>query len=134
TDKVAAEPDVDVTPGLDQEAPSGVSMRVEGMDCASCVGKIETALARLPDVSDIQLNFATEKLELTLAPDSVTKVGDIEKIITSLGFGVVATTRQAQTQSHGVRPDNQAFASRHWWQTRKGKLVVSLAILMSAAY
>ena len=40
--------------------------RIEGMDCASCVRKIETALERMPGVSDIQLNFATEKLELSI--------------------------------------------------------------------
>src|SRR5690625_8052259 len=64
--------------------------RIEGMDCASCVGKVETALARMPGVSDIQLNFATERLELTLAPDSVTQAADIEKVIKDLGFGVTA--------------------------------------------
>ena len=32
---------------------------IEGMDCASCIGKIETALKRMPGVSDVQLNFAT---------------------------------------------------------------------------
>ena len=46
---------------------------IEGMDCASCVGKIETALARMPGVSDVKLNFATEKLALTLAPDGATQ-------------------------------------------------------------
>ena len=94
--------------------------RIEGMDCASCVGKIETALARMPGVSEIRLNFATEKLELTLAPDSATQAADIEKAIKSLGFGVSA----AQPTLH----------SQRWWQTRKGKQVVGLGLLMSAAY
>src|SRR3546814_8069522 len=80
-----------------QEVPPGVSMQVEGMDCASCVGKIETALARMPGVSDIRLNFATERLERTLAPESPTQLGDIKKTITSLGFGVSASTAQSAT-------------------------------------
>ncbi|NYT58236.1 cadmium-translocating P-type ATPase [Alcaligenaceae bacterium] len=103
------------------------------MDCASCVGKIETALARMPGISDIRLNFATEKLELTLAPDSVTQVSDIEKTIKSLGFGVSASASQ-QTAS-GIDADHQAVV-RHqrWWQTRKGKQVVGLGILMGVAY
>ncbi|MBK1779720.1 cation transporter [Advenella sp. WQ 585] len=42
-------------------------------DCASCVAKIETALQRMPGVSDFQLNFAAEKLELTLSSDSATR-------------------------------------------------------------
>jgi copper chaperone CopZ len=35
------------------------------MDCASCVGKIETALARLSGVSDVSVNFTSETLSLT---------------------------------------------------------------------
>ena len=42
---------------------------VKGMDCASCVGKIERALIRMPGISEVQLNFATQKLALTLAPE-----------------------------------------------------------------
>ena len=54
---------------------------IEGMDCASCVGKIERALTRMPGVSEVQLNFSTQKLELTLEPDTSTDVKDIEKTI-----------------------------------------------------
>ncbi|MBH0095390.1 heavy metal translocating P-type ATPase [Psychrobacter sp. NZS113] len=107
--------------------------RIEGMDCASCVRKIETALARMPGVSDIQLNFATEKLELTLVSDSETQFSDVEKTIKRLGFGISATTDQAiAADSIGDNPlDTQ---QQRWWQTRKGKQVVGLGILMSAAY
>ena len=46
---------------------------IEGMDCASCIGKIETALARMPGVSDVQLNFATQSLTLSLLADGATQ-------------------------------------------------------------
>ncbi|SLJ84745.1 heavy metal translocating P-type ATPase [Psychrobacter sp. DAB_AL43B] len=104
---------------------------IEGMDCASCVGKIETALARMPGVSDIQLNFATEKLELTLAPDGATQFSDIEKTIKRLGFGISATS----DQSIAANSANQsATEHQRWWQSRKGKQVVGLGLLMSIAY
>ena len=104
---------------------------IEGMDCASCVGKIETALTRMSGVSDVTLNFATQKLELTLVPDGATQFSDIEKTIKRLGFGISATTDELIA----ANSDNQA-ATEHqrWWQTRKGKQVVSLGILMSVAY
>ena len=107
--------------------------RIEGMDCASCVRKIETALARLPGVSDIQLNFATEKLELTLVSDSETQFSDVEKTIKRLGFGISAATDQAiaADSMNGHKLDTQ---QQRWWQTRKGKQVVGLGILMSVAY
>lgn len=104
---------------------------IEGMDCASCVGKIETALARMPGVSDVQLNFATEKLALTLAPDGVTQFSDIEKTIKRLGFGISAIS----DQSIAANSDHQsATAHQRWWQSRKGKQVVGLGLLMGVAY
>ena len=107
--------------------------RIEGMDCAGCVRKIESALTRLPGVSDIQLNFATEKLELTLASDSNTQFSDVEKTIKRLGFGISAATDQAiaADSMNGHQLDTQ---QQRWWQTRKGKQVVSLGVLMGIAY
>ncbi|MBH0006778.1 heavy metal translocating P-type ATPase [Psychrobacter sp. SWN149] len=107
--------------------------RIEGMDCASCVRKIETALARMPGVSDIQLNFATEKLELTLASGSETQFSDVEKTIKRLGFGISATTDQA-IAAGGIGDNPLNTQQQRWWQTRKGKQVVGLGILMSVAY
>lgn len=106
---------------------------IEGMDCASCVRKIETALTRMPGVSDIQLNFTTEKLELSLAPDSDTQCRDIEKTIKRLGFGISATTDQENAANNGS--DNKLnMQQQRWWQTKKGKQVVGLGVLMSVAY
>ena len=101
---------------------------IEGMDCASCVRKIETALTRMPGVSDIQLNFTTEKLELSLAPDSDTQCRDIEKTIKRLGFGISATTDQENAANNGS--DNKLnMQQQRWWQTKKGKQVVGLGRL-----
>ena len=107
--------------------------RIEGMDCASCVGKIETALARMPGVSDIRLNFATEKLELTLADDAATQPNDIEKTIKSLGFGIASSDPVEDTTAVAATSD-KVTPAQHWWQTRKGKQVVGLGLLMSGAY
>lgn len=110
-----------------------VSLQVEGMDCASCVGKIETALTRMPGISDIALNFATEKLELTLEANSATQVDDIEKTIKSLGFGVSNTTHSKATdgQDGHIQP---LATHKRWWQTKKGRQVIGLGVLMAAAY
>ena len=105
---------------------------IEGMDCASCVGKIERALMRIPGVSEVQLNFATQKLELTLAPDTNTGVKDIEKTIKSLGFGVSALT--GQQNERGNDGNQSAVDNQRWWQTIKGKQVIGTGLLMGAAY
>ncbi|WP_434059885.1 cation transporter [Ochrobactrum vermis] len=116
-------------------SPPNVSMRVEGMDCASCVGKIEVALARMPDVSDVRVNFTTETLELKIAAGAITKVADIEKTIRSLGFGVsdVRTLSTSNDAVVDVAP-SPAMRNQRWWQTRKGKHVIGLGLLMGSAY
>ncbi|WP_296244322.1 MULTISPECIES: heavy metal translocating P-type ATPase [unclassified Psychrobacter] len=110
--------------------------RIEGMDCASCVGKIETALARMSGVTDVQVNFATEKLELTLAPDATTQRSDVEKTIKRLGFGITdyADKKTAADTSSDDNHQDALLAEKRWWQTLKGKQVVGLGILMSVAY
>jgi len=56
---------------------------IEGMDCASCVGKIERALMRIPGVSEVQLNFATQKLELIPIPQNNIQYNQLKNIIES---------------------------------------------------
>ncbi|MEN3142881.1 heavy metal translocating P-type ATPase [Ochrobactrum sp. WV_118_8] len=116
-------------------APPNVAMRVEGMDCASCVGKIETALARTPGVSDVRVNFTTETLELNLASESSTQLRDIEKAIKSLGFGVSDVRQPSQTTEAQVTSvPVPTIREQRWWQTRKGRHVISLGLLMGSAY
>ncbi|KAB2872580.1 MAG: copper ion binding protein, partial [Burkholderiaceae bacterium] len=41
-------------------APAIVSLPIEGMTCASCVARVEKALARVPGVRSASVNLATE--------------------------------------------------------------------------
>src|SRR3546814_10764449 len=61
--------------------------RVAGMDCPSCVGKIETALRRLPGIDDVSLNYHSQTLRLRLV-EATTSRGKLEGTIRSLGYGV----------------------------------------------
>ena len=47
--------------------------KVTGMDCASCVAKIETALSRLEGVENIQANASTETLTAQFKSDAARK-------------------------------------------------------------
>lgn len=42
-------------------------LSVEGMTCASCVGRVERALKKVPGVQEAVVNLATEKASLTVA-------------------------------------------------------------------
>src|SRR5687767_4063891 len=41
-----------------------VSLAVQGMTCASCVSRVERALARVPGVVSASVNLATERAEV----------------------------------------------------------------------
>ncbi len=47
-----------------------LSLPVEGMSCASCAGRVERALARVPGVVSAGVNLASERAEVrgTAAP------------------------------------------------------------------
>ena len=41
--------------------PAEFDLAVEGMTCASCVGRVEKALKRVPGVTEAAVNLATER-------------------------------------------------------------------------
>ena len=60
---------------------AAVDLSVQGMTCASCVGRVERALKKLPGVQDAQVNLATEKASIRFegAPDIPAAIAAIEK-------------------------------------------------------
>ena len=87
-----------------------LQMRVDGMDCGACALKIETAVKRLPGVSDISVNFATGALVLT-HDAAQTPRKEIEDQIRNLGY----TPRpMAEAGSPRLRLPR---CGRHWPRT-----------------
>jgi Cu+-exporting ATPase len=52
------------------EAPITLRFPVEGMTCASCVGRVERALAKVPGVSDAVVSLATEEATVRVGAHS----------------------------------------------------------------
>ncbi|MBV1838492.1 heavy metal translocating P-type ATPase [Acetobacter estunensis] len=63
---------------------------IEGMTCASCVGRVEKVLRRVEGVKDVSVNLATESADVT-ADASVTRPA-LVRAITAAGYGVPAQT------------------------------------------
>lgn len=120
-------------PHSDTAPLPALSMRIEGMDCASCVSKIETALARMPGIVSVHVNFATETLTLELARDSVIETSHIEKTISNLGFSISSHRHESNTSALHTAAESTE-SDPHWWQTKKGRQVIALGALMAAAY
>ncbi|WP_342153172.1 heavy metal translocating P-type ATPase [Methylorubrum sp. SB2] len=72
------------------ETPSRLSLPVEGMSCASCVGRVERALAALPGARDVSVNLATGRASLTgarpaAAVAAIRKAGyDVPETVTAV--------------------------------------------------
>lgn len=63
---------------------SQTTLSIEGMTCASCVGRVEKALAGLDGVSDVSVNLASETARLSL--DDPSRLTDATQALASLGY------------------------------------------------
>ena len=53
----------------DAAVARATSLAIEGMTCASCVGRVERALAAVPGVHEVTVNLATETASVQAEPD-----------------------------------------------------------------
>ena len=86
-----------------------LELQIEGMTCASCVGRIEKALAAVPGVVSASVNLATEKAVVTFAGGAVTRTR-LEEAVRATGYGVVNAT-ELQVADDGE--DRRATEFRH---------------------
>ena len=115
---------------------------VDGMDCASCVAKVEKMVGTLPGTGDVKTSFNKQTLALTL--DEVqTPRSTLENNLRALGYtpslvsgGAVADSHEGHSDNdgHGHTHDDPADRGKPWYQTGQGKLVVSSGILLALAW
>lgn len=83
--------------------PAGnrIDIGVKGMTCASCVGRVERALARLPDVHSASVNLATGRATL-LVGDPASALPAISAAIEAAGYEPVLPEQRASASAqHG---------------------------------
>src|SRR3990170_73399 len=84
---------------------SDLTLPISGMTCASCVSHVEGALKELPGVSNVAVNLATNKANLSYDPQRV-NLTDMRRAVEDVGYTVLTaeltlnvsglTLRQAQ--------------------------------------
>src|SRR3546814_17535607 len=62
-----------------------VTLPIEGMTCASCVGRVERAIRQVPGVVDVSVNLATERAEVTFQEESA-DIGGVEDAVFTAGY------------------------------------------------
>jgi Cu+-exporting ATPase len=65
-------------------ASTDFALQVEGMTCASCVGRVETALLKVPGVLGASVNLATERASVQALP--TVSVSDLEAAVGRAGY------------------------------------------------
>jgi P-type Cu+ transporter len=81
-----------------------VVLQVEGMTCASCVGRVEKALLKVPGVLSATVNLATERA--TVRSLSTVTVGALKAAVEKAGYGA-RDIRSASPAPKKALPD--------WW-------------------
>ncbi|WP_166212910.1 heavy metal translocating P-type ATPase, partial [Cognatiluteimonas telluris] len=92
-------------------ATQDTGLAIEGMTCASCAGRVERALARVPGVLDATVNLATERARVHTAGapdvarllDAVKEAGYIAHVLADEGADAPATAAARGWQSRDVR-------------------------------
>lgn len=79
---------------------ASVTLDIEAMSCASCVGRVEKALAATPGVVDAAVNLAAENATITILSGSISAT-DLAVVCTRAGYP--ATVRSAQSADPAER-------------------------------
>ena len=62
------------------------SLDIGGMTCASCVGRVEKAISKLPGVEGVSVNLATEQANVRLSKGVEVKLQDIIRAVEKTGY------------------------------------------------
>ena len=87
--------------------PRRIRLRVTGMSCATCVGRIERRLGELDGVVEVSANLANESATVTVVPGRCSE-GDLVAAVEGLGYGASVSSL---TESSHSKPEQ---TRGHW--------------------
>ncbi len=124
-------------------APDPLTYFVDGMDCASCVAKVERMVDTLPGTEGVRTSFAKQTLTLHL-DEAQTPRATLEKNLKALGYTpsllrpatapTLHTEHDHEGHDHAGHTHGVALAGTPWYRTGQGRLVVTSGLLLLAAW
>ncbi|MCP3676220.1 MAG: copper-translocating P-type ATPase [Deltaproteobacteria bacterium] len=96
---------------------------IQGMNCASCVAKIEDALGALDGVINVSVNLATEKATIEYLPAMVF-LSDMVLATKGAGYEAVVVSESEDLEEEKDRANKEAF------RRLKGKLIAGIVLIL----
>ncbi|KAB0572214.1 heavy metal translocating P-type ATPase [Brucella pituitosa] len=101
--------------------------QVDGMDCASCAAKIDTAVRRVGGVQDVSVSVTNGTM--TVNHDGSANPDEIAAKVTGLGYKASAKSAATRT-SKSIAPAKP----KRWWQSSKGQMMLACGGGLVVAY
>lgn len=122
------------------ETTTQTRYRVEGMDCAGCAAKINTAIRRLPGVEEVSVSATAGTLMVHHSAEG--DLARIERTVTGLGYkvmpaaGVISSFHGSDeaAEEEGLHGHDHGAATGPWWKTAKARLTAASAAAIALAY
>ncbi len=79
------------TRGKASDTGTSYSLGIEGMSCASCVGRVEKAILGVPGVTEVSVNLATQRAQVVFANDKADIAG-VSQVVGAAGYPTTTDT------------------------------------------
>lgn len=109
-----------------------INVPVEGMTCASCVARVEKSIEKLEGVSNVSVNFATEKASFDI-DTSVTNYQDVVNAVEDAGYKIHLSSINKKSLTVADDANQNDLMIKHAKELKKDflfSLILSIPILI----
>ncbi len=106
---------------------NSLRFRVEGMDCASCAAKIDTAVRRVSGVEDVSVSVTNGAM--TVNHDGSAEPDEIAAKVSALGYKANVEAAADKSAKHAAPVE-----LKRWWQSGKGQMMLACGGALVVAY
>ena len=106
------------------------TLAIGGMHCASCVGRVESALASVPGVREARVNLATERASVVIGPDRGVTDEALTQAVARAGYSAKREDLDAAELVASLRRERGEHVA--YWQKRliAGALTTAAMIVL----
>ncbi len=118
-------------PATIEDARDTVAFDIEGMSCASCVGRVERTIRAVPGVAEVAVNLATERASVAPAAGRTLDAGAVEAAVKAAGYAAteVRAAPRAGSEAGGATEPRRAAAARR----ERARVLIALALSLPLA-